>query len=77
VSERDLREVLAAVAADSRISLPIIAARGHEPDHPTRPGFPEGHYLKLLIATVDGSPIPRRFLGAAGHTSDQRRRRGR
>jgi len=53
VTEADLRGVLAAAAAEVRRGVRVIEARGAAGDHPTLPGFPEGRYLKLLIAVVD------------------------
>lgn len=44
ITEQDLRSVLPR-------DLRIVEARGAGGDHPTLPGFPEGNYLKLLIAT--------------------------
>ena len=68
VTEPDLRGVLAAVARDGRRALPIITARGADPDHPTLPGFPEGRYLKLLVAAVKNEPIPHRADRGGAHT---------
>jgi 23S rRNA (cytosine1962-C5)-methyltransferase len=52
VTEADLRSVLASASSAQREpDLRIVEARGPAADHPTIPGFPEGRYLKLLIAT--------------------------
>src|SRR5262249_12647040 len=51
VTEAHLRSVLAEIAP-ARRSLRLLEARGAAADHPTRPGFPEGRYLKLLIAAT-------------------------
>jgi 23S rRNA (cytosine1962-C5)-methyltransferase len=58
VSEPDLRGVLAEVGLAAGRALVVVEARGHDPDHPTLPAFPEGQYLKLLIAAA-GREIPR------------------
>ena len=58
ITESDLRDVMAAVAVAGQVRVPIVATRGHDPDHPTLPGFPEGRYLKLLVGAVQGLPIP-------------------
>ncbi len=50
VTEADLRAVLA--AASSGRDVRVIEARGAAADHPTIPGFPEGRYLKLLVAAA-------------------------
>lgn len=53
VTEADLRGVLASAStAHAERDLRIVEARGAAADHPTIPGFPEGRYLKLLIAAV-------------------------
>ncbi len=49
VTETHLRAVLANVGPPGR-PVRVIEARGAAADHPTRPGFPEGRYLKLLLA---------------------------
>ena len=51
ITELDLRGVLVRAAPPAAL-LRVIDARGAAADHPTRPGFPEGRYLKLLIAAV-------------------------
>lgn len=48
ITEADLRDVLAQAGTERR--LRILEARGAAADHPTLPGFPEGRYLKLLVA---------------------------
>lgn len=47
ISEADLRAVVAAADDDHRCR--VVEARGADPDHPVRAGFPEGRYLKLLV----------------------------
>lgn len=36
--------------------LQIIHEAGHPPDHPVPPQFPEGRYLKFVVARVSGQP---------------------
>ena len=76
VTEPDLRGVLAEVGAAAGRPLVVVEARGHDPDHPTLPGFPEGQYLKLLIA-VAGREIPLRRERGRGHTQPPPNRRRR
>ncbi len=76
VTERDLRGVLAEVGAAAARSLVVVEARGHDPDHPTLPAFPEGQYLKLLIAAT-GREIPQRRERGRGHTPFEPNRRRR
>jgi len=76
VTERDLRGVLAEVGAAAARSLVVVEARGHDPDHPTLPAFPEGQYLKLLIAAT-GREIPQRRERGRGHTPLEPNRRRR
>jgi 23S rRNA (cytosine1962-C5)-methyltransferase len=53
ITESDLRAILASAdSAQSARNLRIVEARGAAADHPTIPGFPEGRYLKLLIAAA-------------------------
>ena len=47
LDEADLRAVVAAAGAGR--DLRVLEARGADPDHPVRAGFPEGRYLKLLL----------------------------
>jgi 23S rRNA (cytosine1962-C5)-methyltransferase len=49
LSETRLRAVLAEISPADR-PVRVIEARGAAADHPTRPGFPEGKYLKVLLA---------------------------
>ena len=51
VTQRDLEDLLAQLSTPRR-PLRVIEARGAAADHPTRPGFPEGRYLKLLVAVA-------------------------
>lgn len=48
ISDLDLRAAIAAAAPGLR----IVHSAGAAPDHPTLPGFPEGHYLKFLACSV-------------------------
>lgn len=48
----DLRAVVATAAREGRRELVVVETRGADTDHPTLPGFPEGHYLQLLICAV-------------------------
>jgi 23S rRNA (cytosine1962-C5)-methyltransferase len=49
VGEKELMEVVATAAHKARRALTMTGVFGAGADHPRRPGFPEGHYLKLLI----------------------------
>ncbi len=52
VSPEMFREVLADAAAQSRQRLLILHEAGHAADHPVPAGFPEGRYLKFVVARV-------------------------
>lgn len=52
VGERDLRAVLAEAGQACDRQIQVVEVRGADADHPTLPGFPEGHYLQLLLAAV-------------------------
>ncbi len=45
-------KIVADAAADARKDVRILGRLGQAPDHPSAPGFPEGHYLKGLICTL-------------------------
>jgi 23S rRNA (cytosine1962-C5)-methyltransferase len=53
VSGEDWRVVLAESAQKAGRVFRRLAMGGHGPDHPVRPEFPEGEYLKCLIGRVD------------------------
>ena len=46
------RQTLAAAAADAKVSLRQIEARGQSPDHPVLWGVPETEYLKFYLFQV-------------------------
>jgi 23S rRNA (cytosine1962-C5)-methyltransferase len=46
------REALAEAAQQSRQRLQILHEAGQPADHPVPAGFPEGRYLKFVIARV-------------------------
>ncbi|HVR60338.1 MAG TPA: class I SAM-dependent methyltransferase, partial [Polyangia bacterium] len=50
VSAPELDRALAEGAADARTDLRIIGRVGLPPDYPVAPGFPEGNYLKVVVA---------------------------
>jgi 23S rRNA (cytosine1962-C5)-methyltransferase len=50
LTSADLDRALAEGAAQRRIEARIIERHGLPPDHPVAPGFPEGNYLKFLLA---------------------------
>lgn len=50
VKGEDWRQVLSDAALKSGRSLRHLFFGGHGPDHPVRPDFPEGEYLKAFIA---------------------------
>ena len=50
LSSADLDRALAEGAASVRVELRIVERIGLPPDFPVAPGFPEGNYLKFLIA---------------------------
>ncbi len=52
VRRNDFLGVVAAAARDAGRRLAIIDVAGAGPDHPTRPGFPEGNYLDFVLARV-------------------------
>ena len=53
VREGHLVEVLRDAAVSSRRAVRILEHRGAGPDHPVLPAFPEGRYLKVLVAWVE------------------------
>ncbi len=53
VSRQDFERTLVDAARAARRSLTRIESWGAAPDHPTRPEFPEGHYLKVSLMRVD------------------------
>jgi 23S rRNA (cytosine1962-C5)-methyltransferase len=50
LTSADLDRALAEGAAQRRVEARIIERHGLPPDHPVAPGFPEGNYLKFLLA---------------------------
>jgi 23S rRNA (cytosine1962-C5)-methyltransferase len=53
VTTRDLAEVVAQAANDTGRTARVIGEHGAAGDHPTRPGFREGHYLGCLFVALD------------------------
>lgn len=53
VAQPDLLEALAWACERGRRRPTIVDIRGASSDHPTRPGFPEGRYLDLIIARIE------------------------
>jgi len=52
VSPEDFRVVLGEAAVTAGVRVQIIHEAGHAPDHPVPASFPEGRYLKFLLARV-------------------------
>ncbi|HHO57608.1 MAG TPA: class I SAM-dependent rRNA methyltransferase [Oceanithermus profundus] len=52
VSPEAFREVLAEAARRAGVRTQIVHEAGHAPDHPLRPEFPEGRYLKFVVLRV-------------------------
>ena len=52
VSPEDFRRVLGEAAATAGVRAQVIHEAGHAPDHPVPAGFPEGRYLKFVMARV-------------------------
>ena len=52
VSPDAFREALAAAARRAGVRTQIVHQAGHAPDHPLRPEFPEGRYLKFVVLRV-------------------------
>ncbi len=52
VSPEAFREALAAAARRAGARVQIVHEAGHAPDHPLRPEFPEGRYLKFAVLRV-------------------------
>lgn len=50
--EADFLDVLIAASLRSGKKITLAGVYGAAPDHPTRLGFPEGHYLKFVLARV-------------------------
>lgn len=51
--EQLLQDAQAGLEAGGRRVRQLLAVGGAGPDHPRRPGFPEGHYLSVLTLVVD------------------------
>ncbi len=54
VSPEDFRNVLGEAAARAGVRVQVIHEAGHAPDHPVPANFPEGRYLKFVVARVLG-----------------------
>ncbi|ADR35655.1 rRNA (guanine-N(2)-)-methyltransferase [Oceanithermus profundus DSM 14977] len=52
VSPTAFREALAEAARRAGVRTQIVHEAGHAPDHPLRPEFPEGRYLKFAVLRV-------------------------
>ena len=52
VSPAAFREALAEAARRAGVRTQIVHEAGHAPDHPLRPEFPEGRYLKFAVLRV-------------------------
>ncbi len=52
VSPEAFREALAEAARRAGVRTQIVHEAGHAPDHPLRPEFPEGRYLKFAVLRV-------------------------
>jgi 23S rRNA (cytosine1962-C5)-methyltransferase len=52
VSPEAFRGVLAEAASAARVRLQIVHEAGHAADHPVPANFPEGRYLKFVVARV-------------------------
>lgn len=56
VGLEQFRALLAEAAAQSQVRMQIIAEAGQPADHPVPAGFPEGRYLKFVVARA--LPLP-------------------
>lgn len=54
VSPEAFRKALGEAAAKAGVRLQVLHEAGHAPDHPVPANFPEGRYLKFIIARVLG-----------------------
>lgn len=54
VSPEDFRAVLGEAALSAGVRVQVVHDAGHAPDHPVPATFPEGRYLKFLVARVLG-----------------------
>jgi len=52
ISEDDFFHIVRRAAASARVNVRILASNLHPPDHPVDPAFPEGRYLKSILARV-------------------------
>ena len=52
VSPEDFHAVLGEAALSAGVRVQVIHEAGHAPDHPVPATFPEGRYLKFLVARV-------------------------
>lgn len=51
ISQKDFLDVLRDAFAQGRRALRVVEIRGAGPDHPVLPAFPEGRYLKFVVAS--------------------------
>jgi 23S rRNA (cytosine1962-C5)-methyltransferase len=53
VSSDDFLQVVRKAASGAKVQLRILSFNLQPPDHPVDPAFPEGQYLKCIVAAVD------------------------
>ena len=53
VSSDDFLQVVRKAASGAKVRLRILSFNLQPPDHPVDPAFPEGQYLKCIVAAVD------------------------
>jgi 23S rRNA (cytosine1962-C5)-methyltransferase len=53
VPEAEFMETLTEAAQQARRRLRILEVHGQPADHPMVPAFPEGRYLKFILARLD------------------------
>lgn len=52
INNEDFFNILSRAAAGAKVNLRILTVSSHCPDHPINPFFPDGRYLKNIIAEV-------------------------
>ena len=50
--EAEFLAILGEAAQRARRAVTVAGVHGAAPDHPVRPGFPEGHYLKFVLLRI-------------------------
>ncbi len=53
ITPKDINDFVGKASLDAKRRIRILSTHGAAPDHPTRPYFPEGEYLTLLMAHVE------------------------